>query len=166
MPSVVKSDELWHRPFLMKKWSNVSSWKQGRNPDFVFFFEKDAKKKGIVSFPTRPDWRRQMLQKNGQHSVPRQPPSEGGLRGYPAQAHRPGGGGKASEPPHSLEDSPVPCGPARSVIGGWWLLMTHQLSLEQSGTSSASLAHRSRTQSLPPQARFLGPMPGPVCPLG
>ena len=107
-----------------------------------------------------------MLQKNGQHSVPRQPPSEGGLRGYPAQAHRPGGGGKASEPPHSLEDSPVPCGPARSVIGGWWLLMTHQLSLEQSGTSSASLAHRSRTQSLPPQARFLGPMPGPVCPLG
>ena len=86
--------------------------------------------------------------------------------GYPAQAQGPGGGGKASEPPHSLEDSPVPCEPARSVIGGWWLLMTHQLSLEQSGTSSASLDHRAKTQSLPPQARILGPEPQPVCPLG
>ena len=63
----------------------------------------------------------------------------------PAQAQRPGGVGKASESPHSLDDSPVPCGPARSFTGGWWLLMTHQLSLEQSGTSSASLDHRAET---------------------
>ena len=34
---------------------------------------KSWKKKAIVSFPRG----RQMLQKNGQHSVPRQPPSEG-----------------------------------------------------------------------------------------
>ena len=82
----------------------------------------------------------------------------------PAQAQRPGGVGKASEPPHSLEDSPVPYGPARSFTGGWWLLMTHQLSLEQSGTSSASLDHHAKTQSLPPQARILGPEPQLVCP--
>ena len=43
----------------------------------------------------------------------------------------------------------MPYGPARSFTGGWWLLMTHQLSLEQSGTSSASLDHRAATQSLP-----------------
>ena len=36
----------------------------------------------------------------------------------PAQAQRPGGVGKASEPPHFLESSPVPCEPARSFIGG------------------------------------------------
>ena len=53
----------------------------------------------------------------------------------------------------------MPYGPARSFTGGWWLLMTHQLSLEQSGTSSASLDHRAETQSLPPQARILGPEP-------
>ena len=60
----------------------------------------------------------------------------------------------------------MPYGPARSFTGGWWLLMTHQLSLEQSGTSSASLDHRAKTQSLPPQARILGPEPQLVCPLG
>ena len=32
-----------------------------------------------------------------------------------------------SEPPHSLDGSQGPS-PARSFIGGWWLLMTHQLS--------------------------------------
>ena len=118
---------------------------------------KSWRKKAIVSFPARPDWGRQMLQKNGQHSVPQSPLWRGTV-GYPAQAQRPGGGGKASEPPHSLEDSPG-TGPARSFTGGWWLLMTHQLSLEQSGTSSASLDHRAETQSLPPQARILGPEP-------
>ena len=129
------------------------------------FWSKSWRKKAIVSFPARPDWGRQMLQKNGQHSVPQSPLWRGTV-GYPAQAQRPGGGGKASEPPHSLEDSPVPYGPARSFTGGWWLLMTHQLSLEQSGTSSASLDHRAKTQSLPPQARILGPEPQLVCPLG
>ena len=129
------------------------------------FWSKSWRKKAIVSFPARPDWGRQMLQKNGQHSVPQSPLWRGTV-GYPAQAQRPGGGGKASEPPHSLEDPPVPYGPARSFTGGWWLLMTHQLSLEQSGTSSASLDHRAKTQSLPPQARILGPEPQLVCPLG
>ena len=62
-----------------------------------------------------------------------------------------------------LRSRPIPCrcfaDRRESFTGGWWLLMTHQLSLEQSGTFSASLDHRAETQSLPPQARILGPEP-------
>ena len=43
---------------MKKNGSNVSCWEQGRNSDLALIFEKDAKKKAIVSFPTRPDWRR------------------------------------------------------------------------------------------------------------
>ena len=44
----------------------------------------------------------------------------------------------------------MPYGPARSFTGGWWLLMTHQLSLEQSGTSSASLGPPTAGNGAPP----------------
>ena len=73
----------------------------------------------------------------------------------PAQAQRPGGGGKASESPHSLDDSPVPCEPAQSFTGGWRLLMTRQLSPEQSGTSSASLGPSTAGNGAPPEGSQL-----------
>ena len=127
----------------------MSSWKQGRNSDFVFFFEKRCQKKAIVSFPTRPDWGRQMLQKNGQHSVPRQPPSEGGLRGIPPRRTGLAGLARLRSCPVFLESFPVPRGPARSFIGGGGLLITPPLSPEQSGTSSASLDRRTETRASP-----------------
>ena len=110
------------------------------------------KKKGRVPFPELPkNW-----------AAFRSP---GGTEN-PAQAQRPGGVGKASELPHFLESSPVPCGPARSFIGGpgepdnrrW-------LALKQSGNPLhfAGTAHR-REQSSP--RRDHSPEPhGPTCPI-
>ena len=83
----------------------------------------------------------------------------------PAQAQRPGGVGKASELPHFLESSPVPCGPARSFIGGpgepdnrrW-------LALKQSGNPLhfAGTAHRRERSS---SGRDHSSEPhGPTCP--
>ena len=63
-----------------------------------------AKKKGSIPFPELPkNW-----------AACRSP--EGTEN--PAQAQRPGGVGKASELPHFLESSPVPCGPAREASSG------------------------------------------------
>ena len=137
----MKLSVLWRLEAKSESRPCQKSWKKGHSfvPRTPRLGAADAAKKRAAFRSPEPPWR--------------------GTVGYPAQAQRPGGGGKASEPPHFLEDSPVPYGPARSFTGGWWLLMTHQLSLEQSGTSSASLDHRAETQSLPPQARILGPEP-------
>ena len=47
------------------------------------------------------DWGRQMLQKNGQHSVPRQPPSEGRLKGIPPRHRGLAGLARLQSPPIS-----------------------------------------------------------------
>ena len=78
-------------------------------------------------------------------------PLEGGLRGHPAQAQGPGGGGEASELPHFLESSPVPRGPARRVLRGpgepdnrrW-------LALKQSGNPLVSAGPPHRNREPPP----------------
>ena len=94
-------------------------------------------------------------------------PLEGGLRGHPAQAQGPGGGGEASELPHFLESSPVPRGPARRVLRGpgepdnrRWLAQNSR------ATPSSPLDRCTGTESLPPQARILDSGPGSACPLG
>ena len=84
-------------------------------------------------------------------------PSRRGLRGYPAQAQRPGGGGEASHPPFPGE-LPVLRGPARALR--WRLLTTpfepipvrHQLhSLDRRTETKASPRKRGSSTPAPAQ---------------
>ena len=147
-------------PFLMKEWveSELLEARSELRPCFLIE-KKSCKTKGIVSSPHAPTGGDRCCKK-----TLRQPPQRG-LRGYPAQAQRPGEGGEASEPPHFLESSPVPRGPARRVLRGpgepdnrrW-------LALKQSGNPLVSAGPPHRNQSLPPQARILDSGPGSACP--
>ena len=93
--------------------------------------------------------------KIGQHPVPRRGPEN------PAQAQRPGGVGKASEPPHFLESSPVPCEPARSLIGVPANLTTaggQPPLLKQSGNPLHFAGPPTAENGAPPQ-RIIAPNP-------
>ena len=90
-----------------------------------------CKKKGSIPFPELPKNWAAFRSSEGTEN--------------PAQAQRPGGVGKASELPHFLESSPVPCGPARSFIGGPGKPDNRRwLALRQSGNPHhfAGTAHR------------------------
>ena len=101
-------------PFLMKEWVECELLGARSEIQLCLFIEKRCKKKGIVSFPTRPDWGATDAAKKRAAFRSPTAPLGGGLRGYPAQAQGPGGCGEASELPHFLESSPVPRGPARA----------------------------------------------------
>ena len=121
-----------------------SDRKQGRDSDLAKILEK----KGHSFVPRTPRLGAADAAKKRAAFRSPEPPLAGD-GGISRQAQRFGGVGKASEPPHSLRTPRC----LTDRPGGWWLLVTHQLSLEQSSTSSASLDRRAKTQSLPPQAR-------------
>ena len=60
-----------------------------------------------------------------------------------------------SEPPHSLDSSQGPS-PARSFIGGWWLLITHQLSPNSRAPPQLRWTARLSTEASPTRG-FIGP---------